>query len=153
MLLVGKTNYSRLISLMDDYTKRIKRYHRFDIQIIPEIKNKGKMNENIQKQKEGLLIREQMKAGDCVVLLDEKGKSYDSIGFSQYIDQKKSSSHKRLVFVVGGPYGFSEAVYALAQEKIALSNMTFSHQMVRVFFLEQLYRANTLLNNEPYHHQ
>jgi 23S rRNA (pseudouridine1915-N3)-methyltransferase len=153
MLLVGKTNDSRLISLMEDYTKRIKRYHRFDIQIIPEIKNKGKMNENIQKQKEGLLIREQMKAGDCVVLLDEKGKSYDSIGFSQYIDQKKSSSHKRLVFVVGGPYGFSEAVYALAQEKIALSNMTFSHQMVRVFFLEQLYRANTLLNNEPYHHQ
>ncbi len=111
------------------------------------------MNENIQKQKEGLLIREQIKAGDWVVLLDEKGKSYDSIGFSQYIDQKKSSSHKRLVFVVGGPYGFSEAVYALAQEKIALSNMTFSHQMVRVFFLEQLYRANTLLNNEPYHHQ
>ena len=153
MLLVGKTNDSRLISLMEDYTKRIKRYHRFDIQIIPEIKNKGKMNENIQKQKEGLLIREQIKAGDCVVLLDEKGKSYDSIGFSQYIDQKKSSSHKRLVFVVGGPYGFSEAVYALAQEKIALSNMTFSHQMVRVFFLEQLYRANTLLNNEPYHHQ
>jgi len=153
MLLVGKTNDSRLISLMEDYTKRIKRYHRFDIQIIPEIKNKGKMNKNIQKQKEGLLIREQIKAGDWVVLLDEKGKSYDSIGFSQYIDQKKSSSHKRLVFVVGGPYGFSEAVYALAQEKIALSNMTFSHQMVRVFFLEQLYRANTLLNNEPYHHQ
>lgn len=153
LVLVGKNNDSRLISLMEDYTKRINRYHRLDIQIIPELKNKGKMSENIQKQKEGQLIIEKLKAGDWVVLLDEKGKSFNSIGFSQYINAKRSSSHKRMVFVVGGPYGFSEEMYARGQEKIALSNMTFSHQMVRLFFLEQLYRANTLLNNEPYHHK
>lgn len=153
LVLVGKNNDSRLISLMEDYTKRINRYHRLDIQIIPELKNKGKMSENIQKQKEGQLIIEKLKAGDWVVLLDEKGKSFNSIGFSQYINAKRSSSHKRIVFVVGGPYGFSEEMYARGQEKIALSNMTFSHQMVRLFFLEQLYRANTLLNNEPYHHK
>ena len=138
---------------MDDYTKRINRYHRLDIQIIPELKNKGKMSENIQKQKEGQLIIEKLKAGDWVVLLDEKGKSFNSIGFSQYINAKRSSSHKRMVFVIGGPYGFSQKMYARGQEKIALSNMTFSHQMVRLFFLEQLYRANTLLNNDPYHHK
>ena len=153
LVLVGKNNDSRLISLMEDYTKRINRYHRLDIQIIPELKNKGKLSENIQKQKEGQLIIEKLKAGDWVVLLDEKGKSFNSIGFSQYINAKRSSSHKRMVFVVGGPYGFSEEMYARGQEKIALSNMTFSHQMVRLFFLEQLYRANTLLNNEPYHHK
>ena len=111
------------------------------------------MSENIQKQKEGQLIIEKLKAGDWVVLLDEKGKPFNSIYFSQYINAKRSSSHKRMVFVVGGPYGFSEEMYYRGQEKIALSNMTFSHQMVRLFFLEQLYRANTLLNNEPYHHK
>jgi 23S rRNA (pseudouridine1915-N3)-methyltransferase len=153
LLLVGKTNDSRLISLMEDYTQRINRYQRFEIQIIPELKNKGKMSENIQKQKEGQLIVEKIKGGDWVVLLDEKGKSFDSIGFSKYLNSKRSSSHKRLIFIVGGPYGFSEEVYTIAHEKIALSSMTFSHQMVRLFFLEQLYRANTLLNNEPYHHQ
>ena len=153
LVMVGKNNDSRLISLMDDYTKRINRYHRLDIQIIPELKNKGKMSENIQKQKEGQLIIEKLKVGDWVVLLDEKGKSFNSICFSQYINAKRSNSHKRMVFVIGGPYGFSEEMYDRGQEKIALSNMTFSHQMVRLFFLEQLYRANTLLNNEPYHHK
>ncbi len=153
LVLVGKTNDSRMISLMEDYSKRINRYHRLDIQIVPELKNKGKMSEKIQKQKEGVLILDKLKAGDWVILLDEKGKSFDSVGFSQYINAKRSGTHKRMVFVVGGPYGFSEEMYARGQEKIALSSMTFSHQMVRVFFLEQLYRANTLLNNEPYHHK
>ena len=153
LLLVGKTNDPRMISLMEDYTTRINRYHRLDIQIIPEIKNKGKMSKNTQKQKEGELIIEKLKTGDWVILLDEKGKSFDSIGFSQYINVKRSGTHKRMVFVVGGPYGFSEALYARGQEKIALSSMTFSHQMVRLFFLEQLYRANTILKNEPYHHK
>jgi 23S rRNA (pseudouridine1915-N3)-methyltransferase len=138
---------------MEDYTKRINRYHRLDIQVVPELKNKGKMSEKIQKQKEGALILEKLKAGDWVILLDEKGKTFDSIGFSQYINTRRSGSHKRMVFIVGGPYGFSEEMYARGQEKIALSSMTFSHQMIRVFFLEQLYRANTLLNNEPYHHK
>ncbi|NCF31726.1 MAG: 23S rRNA (pseudouridine(1915)-N(3))-methyltransferase RlmH [Bacteroidetes bacterium] len=153
LVLVGKTNDSRMISLMEDYTKRINRYHRLDIQVVPELKNKGKMSEKIQKQKEGALILEKLKAGDWVILLDEKGKTIDSIGFSQYINTRRSGSHKRMVFIVGGPYGFSEEMYARGQEKIALSSMTFSHQMIRVFFLEQLYRANTLLNNEPYHHK
>ena len=138
---------------MEDYTKRINRYHRLDIQVVPELKNKGKMSEKIQKQKEGALILEKLKAGDWVILLDEKGKTFDSIGFSQYINTRRSGSHKRMVFIVGGPYGFSEEMYARGQEKITLSSMTFSHQMIRVFFLEQLYRANTLLNNEPYHHK
>lgn len=111
------------------------------------------MSEQIQKHKEGALILEKLKPGDWVILLDEKGKSFDSIGFSQYINTRRSGSHKRMVFVVGGPYGFSDEMYARGQEKIALSSMTFSHQMIRVFFLEQLYRANTLLNNEPYHHK
>jgi 23S rRNA (pseudouridine1915-N3)-methyltransferase len=153
LVLVGKTNDSRIISLMEDYTKRINRYHRLDIQVVPELKNKGKMSEKIQKQKEGALILEKLKAGDWVILLDEKGKTFDSIGFSQYINTRRSGSLKRMVFIVGGPYGFSEEMYARGQEKIALSSMTFSHQMIRVFFLEQLYRANTLLNNEPYHHK
>ncbi|MBT4825778.1 MAG: 23S rRNA (pseudouridine(1915)-N(3))-methyltransferase RlmH [Flavobacteriaceae bacterium] len=153
LVLVGKTNDSRMISLMEDYTKRINRYHRLDIQVVPELKNKGKMSEKIQKQKEGALILEKLKAGDWVILLDEKGKTFDSIGFSQYINTRRSGSHKRMVFIVGGPYGFSEEMYARGQEKITLSSMTFSHQMIRVFFLEQLYRANTLLNNEPYHHK
>ena len=142
MVLVGKNNDSRLISIMEDYTKRIKKYHRLDIQIIPEL-----------KKKEGNLIVEKFKAGDWIILLDEKGKSFDSIGFSEYINVKRSGSHKRLVFVLGGPYGFSEEVYDRCHEKITLSRMTFSHQMIRLFFLEQLYRANTILNNEPYHHQ
>ncbi len=153
LVLVGKTKDSRMISLMEDYTKRINRYHRLDIQVIPELKNKGEMGEKIQKQKEGALILEKLKAGDWVILLDEKGKTFDSIGFSQYINTRRSGSHKRMVFIVGGPYGFSEEMYARGQEKIALSSMTFSHQMIRVFFLEQLYRVNTLLNNEPYHHK
>ena len=153
LVLVGKTNDSRMISLMEDYTKRINRYHRLDIQVVPELKNKGKMSEKIQKQKEGALILEKLKAGDWVILLDEKGKTFDSIGFSQYINTRRSGSHKRMVFIVGGPYGFSEEMYERGQEKIALSSMTFSHQMIRIFFLEQLYRANTLLNNEPYHHK
>ena len=153
IVLVGKNNDSRLISLMEDYTKRIKKYHRLDIQIIPELKKKEKTSKNIRKQKEGNLIIEKFKAGDWIILLDEKGKSFDSIGFSEYINVKRSGSHKRLVFVLGGPYGFSEEVYDRCHEKITLSRMTFSHQIIRLFFLEQLYRANTILNNEPYHHQ
>ena len=153
LLMIGKTNDPRMVSLMENYIKRINRYHRLDIQIIPEIKNKGKMSEKIQKQKEGELILEELKKGDWVILLDEKGKSFDSIGFSQYINLKRSIALRRMVFVIGGPYGFSDSLYARGQEKIALSSMTFSHQMIRLFFLEQLYRANSILKNEPYHHK
>ena len=153
LVLVGKTNDPRIISLIEEYTKRINRYHRLDIQVIPELKNKGKISEKIQRQKEGAMVLEKLKTSDWVILLDEKGKGFDSIDFSKYINTRRSGSHKRMVFIVGGPYGFSEEMYARGQEKITLSSMTFSHQMIRVFFLEQLYRANTLLNNEPYHHK
>jgi len=153
LILVGKTNDPRIISLTEEYTKRINRYHRLDIQVIPELKNKGKISEKIQRQKEGAMVLEKLKTSDWVILLDEKGKGFDSIDFSKYINTRRSGSHKRMVFVIGGPYGFSEEMYARGREKIALSSMTFSHQMIRVFFLEQLYRANTLLNNEPYHHK
>ena len=153
LVLIGKTNDSRITSMMEEYSARINRYHRLNIQIIPQIKNKRKMSENIQKKKEGQLIIEKLKLGDWVILLDEKGKSFDSIGFSQYIKNKRSGSYKRVVFVVGGPYGFSKDMYERSHEKIALSKMTFSNQMVRLFFLEQLYRANTILKNEPYHHK
>jgi 23S rRNA (pseudouridine1915-N3)-methyltransferase len=153
LILVGKTNDPRIISLTEEYTKRINRYHRLDIQVIPELKNRGKISEKIQRQKEGAMVLEKLKTSDWVILLDEKGKGFDSIDFSKYINTRRSGSHKRMVFVIGGPYGFSEEMYARGREKIALSSMTFSHQMIRVFFLEQLYRANTLLNNEPYHHK
>ena len=153
LVLVGKTNDPRIISLTEEYTKRINRYHRLDIQVIPELKNRGKISEKIQRQKEGAMVLEKLKTSDWVILLDEKGKGFDSIDFSKYINTRRSGSHKRMVFVIGGPYGFSEEMYARGREKIALSSMTFSHQMIRVFFLEQLYRANTLLNNEPYHHK
>ena len=153
LVLVGKTNDSRIISLMEDYIKRINRYHRLEIQIVPELKKKGKISEKIQKQKEGASILEKLKPGDWTIILDERGKSFDSVSFSKYISNRRSCAHKRMVFVVGGPYGFSDEIYDRCQEKIALSSMTFSHQMVRLFLLEQLYRANTLLNNEPYHHK
>ena len=153
LVLVGKTNDSRIISLMEDYIKRINRYHRLEIQIVPELKKKGKKNEKIQKQKEGASILEMLNPGDWTVILDERGKSFDSVSFSKYINNKRYCTHKRMVFVVGGPYGFSDEIYDRCQEKIALSSMTFSHQMVRLFLLEQLYRANTILNNEPYHHK
>ena len=153
LVLVGKTNDSRIISLMEDYIKRINRYHRLEIQIVPELKKKGKQNEKIQKQKEGASILEMLKPGDWTIILDERGKLFDSVSFSKYINNKRSCAHKRMVFVVGGPYGFSDEIYDRCQEKIALSSMTFSHQMVRLFLLEQLYRANTLLNYEPYHHK
>ena len=152
LVLVGKTNDSRIASLMEDYIKRINRYNRLEIQIVSELKKKGKINEKIQKQKEGVSILKKLKPGDWTIILDERGKSFDSISFSEYINNRRSSAHKRMVFIVGGPFGFSDEIYNRCQEKIALSSMTFSHQMVRLFLLEQLYRANTLLNNEPYHH-
>ena len=153
LVLVGKTNDSIIISLMEDYIKRINTYHCLEIQIVPELKKKGKQNEKIQKQKEGASILEMLKPGDWTIILDERGKLFDSVSFSKYINNKRSCAHKRMVFVVGRPYGFSDEIYDRCQEKIALSSMTFSHQMVRLFLLEQLYRANTLLNNEPYHHK
>lgn len=152
-IVIGKTNQSALIQLIDDYQRRLKHYTNFESLTIPELKNSKNISEKEQKDKEGELIIKQLEQGDEVILLDEKGKEYTSVAFSEFIAKKMMSSNKRMVFVVGGPYGFSENVYARANALISLSAMTFSHQMIRLIFVEQLYRAFTILKGEPYHHE
>lgn len=153
LLAIGKTDNKALQALIDDYSKRLSFYVKFDLEIIPDIKNTKNLSESQQKEKEGELILSKISAADQLVLLDENGNSFSSIGFSDYLQKKMNSGIKTLVFVIGGPYGFSEEVYTKAQGKISLSAMTFSHQMVRLFVIEQLYRGFTILRNEPYHHQ
>ena len=153
LLLVGKTDEGSLQGLIDNYIKRLNHYNRFEVEILPDLKNTKSLSLEQQKQKEGKLILEKLNASDFLVLLDENGKQYSSEAFSEYIQKRLNSGMKQLIFVVGGPYGFSEEVYARAQGKVSLSKMTFSHQMVRLFFVEQLYRAFTILKNEPYHHK
>ncbi len=138
---------------MDDYIKRLGFYISFEILIIPDLKKTKSLTETQQKQKEGELLLKHLEPSDEVILLDEKGKSYSSVAFSEVLQKKMNSGIKNLVFIIGGPYGFSEEVYSRANGKISLSAMTFSHQMVRLFFIEQLYRAFTILKNEPYHHR
>ena len=153
LLAIGKTDNKQLIQIIDTYQKRLKFYIKFDFEIIPDIKNAKNLSEAQQKQKEGELILSKTNSSDFLVLLDENGKQMDSVTFSGYLQKHMNSGLKQLVFVIGGPYGFSQEVYAKAQGKISLSKMTFSHQMVRLFFIEQLYRAFTILRNEPYHHK
>ena len=153
ILTIGKTDNKALQSLIDDYTKRLSFYIKFDLEIIPDIKNVKNLSESQQKEKEEELILAKLVPTDQLILLDEKGTTFSSIGFSDYLQKKMNSGAKTLVFVIGGPYGFSDEVYQKAQGKISLSLMTFSHQMVRLFFIEQLYRGFTILRNEPYHHQ
>ncbi|WP_353778002.1 23S rRNA (pseudouridine(1915)-N(3))-methyltransferase RlmH [Winogradskyella sp. 3972H.M.0a.05] len=153
LLAIGKTDDKNLQSLIDDYQKRLGYYIKFDFEIIADIKNAKSLSEAQQKQKEGELILSKVTNSDALVLLDENGKQMDSVAFSNYLQKYMNSGIKRLVFVIGGPYGFSEAVYQKAQGKLSLSKMTFSHQMVRLFFIEQLYRGFTILRNEPYHHR
>ena len=153
LVAIGKTDNKALQSLIDDYTKRLSFYIKFELDIIPDIKNVKNLSESQQKEKEGELILAKITPTDHLILLDENGKNYSSIGFSAELQKKMNSGVKTLVFVIGGPYGFSDAVYAKAQGKISLSLMTFSHQMVRLFFIEQVYRGFTILKNEPYHHQ
>ena len=153
LLTIGKTDNKALQSLIDDYTKRLSFYIKFDLEIIPDIKNVKNLSESQQKEKEGELILAKLTSTDQLILLDEKGTTFSSVGFSDYLQKKMNSGAKTLVFVIGGPYGFSDEVYQKAQGKISLSLMTFSHQMVRLFFIEQLYRGFTILRNEPYHHQ
>jgi len=153
LLAIGKTDDKALQSLIDDYSKRLSFYIRFDLEIIPDIKNAKNLSEILQKEKEGELILSKITATDQLILLDENGKTYSSISFADELQKKMNSGVKTLVFVIGGPYGFSESVYKKAAGKISLSHMTFSHQMVRLFFIEQLYRGFTILKNEPYHHQ
>jgi 23S rRNA (pseudouridine1915-N3)-methyltransferase len=153
LIAIGKTDNKALQTLIDDYSKRLSFYIKFDLEIIPDIKNVKNLSENQQKEKEGELILGKLSATDQLILLDENGTTYSSVGFSDYLQKKMNSGIKTLVFVIGGPYGFSEEVYKKAQGKISLSEMTFSHQMVRLFVIEQLYRGFTILKNEPYHHQ
>lgn len=153
LLAIGKTDNKALQSLIDDYAKRLSFYVKFDLEIIPDIKNVKNLSESQQKEKEGELILAKLTPTDQLILLDENGTPFSSVGFSDYLQKKMNSGAKTLVFVIGGPYGFSNEVYQKAQGKISLSLMTFSHQMVRLFFIEQLYRGFTILRNEPYHHQ
>ncbi len=153
LVVIGKTDAGYLIEAIEDYKSRLKHYIPFEMEVIPDVKNAKNLSEAQQKEKEGEMILKMVQPGDYLVLLDDKGKEYTSMQFSAYIEKKMHTVPKRLVFVVGGPYGFSEAVYGAASEKISLSKMTFSHQMVRLIFIEQIYRAMTILNHEPYHHE
>lgn len=153
LLVIGKTDASYIRAGIEEYEKRLKRYLPFEMKVLPDVKNAKNLTESLQKEKEAEMILEQLQPTDWVVVLDEKGKQNTSVEFSNYLAQKMLGGIKRLVFVVGGPYGFADSVYQRANEKIALSKMTFSHQMVRLIFVEQIYRAMTILKGEPYHHE
>ncbi|XLS30448.1 23S rRNA (pseudouridine(1915)-N(3))-methyltransferase RlmH [Flavobacteriaceae bacterium M23B6Z8] len=153
LIAIGKTDDPSLENLIDIYARRLQFYTRFTLECIPDIKKAKNLSEQQQKEKEGALILSKLSSSDFLWLLDEKGKQFDSIEFSEALQKKMNAGTKRLVFVIGGPYGFSESVYQRANGKLALSKMTFSHQMIRLFFTEQLYRAFTILKNEPYHHK
>lgn len=153
LMSIGKTDNPSFVQIIDNYKGRLKFYIPFEIEYIPDLKKNKNLSQKEQKQIEGKNIISRIQSNDHVVLLDDKGKQYSSINFAHFIEKKKHSVNKRIVFVIGGPYGFSEEVYSRANDKISLSKMTFTHQMVRMIFVEQLYRAMTILNNEPYHHE
>jgi 23S rRNA (pseudouridine1915-N3)-methyltransferase len=153
LLAVGKTDDKQLNDLINTYIKRLQFYIKFSFEIIPDIKNAKNISESQQKEKEGKLILNHVENSDVLVLLDENGKQYDSVLFSDILQKHMNSGIKQLIFVIGGPYGFSPEVYSRANSKLSLSKMTFSHQMIRLFFVEQLYRGFTILKNEPYHHR
>ncbi|MDO6813169.1 23S rRNA (pseudouridine(1915)-N(3))-methyltransferase RlmH [Tenacibaculum soleae] len=153
LLAIGKTDDKNLVQLIQNYQNRLKHYVKFELEIIPDIKNVKNLSEPQQKEKEGTLILTKLQNTDQLILLDDKGKDFTSVEFSKYLQKKMNSGIKQLVLVIGGPYGFSDAVYKKAQGKISLSKMTFSHQMIRLFVTEQIYRGFTILRNEPYHHE
>lgn len=153
LIAIGKTDNKNLNSLIEEYTKRLSFYIKFDLEIIPDIKNAKNLSEAQQKEKEGALILSKIAPTDLLILLDDKGKSFSSMKFAEELQKRMNAGVKTLVYVIGGPYGFSDEVYKAAQGKISLSQMTFSHQMIRLFFIEQLYRGFTILRNEPYHHE
>lgn len=150
---IGKTRKSFLIEGEGEYEKRLKKYIQLERIDIPDLKNASRMTEEQVKSEEGKLILQKLQPNGLTVLLDEKGKKFSSVLFADWIQDQMNRGYKHITFVIGGPYGFSEEVYLAANSKISLSDMTFSHQMVRLFFLEQIYRAYTILNNEPYHHE
>ncbi len=153
LLAIGKTDDKNLTVLFQNYEKRLRHYIKFEFQVIPDLKNARNLSEKEQKEKEGTLILNKIKPGDQLIVLDEKGEQYRSVDFSKFLQKKMNSGVKQIVFVIGGPYGFSEEVYRKAQGKVSFSKMTFSHQMFRLLVVEQIYRAFTILRNEPYHHE
>ncbi|HXK75722.1 MAG TPA: 23S rRNA (pseudouridine(1915)-N(3))-methyltransferase RlmH [Bacteroidaceae bacterium] len=154
LIVVGRTVDKLYVSAIDDYLKRLQRTQLpCSMQVIPELKNAKAMSNEVQKEKEGELILKALQPGDHIVLLDEHGKEMRSMEFADYLSHKMHTLPKRLVFIIGGPYGFSPAVYQAAHEKMSLSKMTFSHQMIRLFFVEQVYRAMSILQGSPYHHE
>ena len=153
LIAVGKTDNPALQQLISTYEKRLSYYINFELQLLPDIKNSKSLSEEQQKIQEGELILSYVEPSHHLILLDERGKEYTSIAFADELQKKMNTGIKQLTFVIGGPYGFSQAVYQRANSKLSLSKLTFSHQMIRLFFVEQLYRAFTILRNEPYHHQ
>lgn len=153
LIVTGKTSDKRLFSLIDDYTNRLKHYLPFEIETVPELKNAKSLTFELQKEREADMQLQRIGPSDYVVLLDEGGRELRSVEFAAYIEKMQIRLSGRLVFIVGGPYGFSPRIYARAAEKMSLSRLTFSHQMIRLLFVEQLYRAMTILRGEPYHHE
>ncbi|MDR6736052.1 23S rRNA (pseudouridine(1915)-N(3))-methyltransferase RlmH [Sphingobacterium sp. 2149] len=153
LLCIGKTDEKYLLEGIEKYTKRLKFYVNFSIVVLPDIKNVKSLSAEQQKDREALLILKQLQPQDFVVLLDEHGKEFRSLEFSAYLEKMMIQSVQHLVFVIGGPYGFDQKIYDRAKSKISLSKMTFSHQMIRLFFTEQLYRAFSIMKGEPYHHE
>lgn len=153
LVVVGKTDLKEVEALVAMYSKRIGFYTNFKIITIPDLKNRKSLSEESQKSAEGEMILKAIASSDHLVLLDERGREHTSVEFSSWLEKKMVGGVRRLVFVIGGPYGFSKGLYDRANEKISLSQMTFSHQIIRAVFTEQLYRAFTIINSEPYHHQ
>ena len=153
LIAIGKTDQNELEHLISIYQNLLSHYVRFSFEIIPDLKNSKNLSEKLQKEEEGKLILSKITPSDRLILLDEKGKEMNSVEFSEFLQKQMNSGIKRMVLVIGGPYGFSEAVYKKASGTLAFSKMTFSHQMVRLFVIEQLYRGFTILKNEPYHHR
>lgn len=152
LLAIGKTNAKYLQEGIEQYTKRLSHYIPFELKILPDVKTTKALTTDKQKEMEGEMFMSAIQQGDWVTLLDEHGKEFTSRDFASYIDKKMITISKNLIFIIGGPYGFSKAMYERANEKLSLSKMTFSHEMIRLFFVEQIYRAMTILKGEPYHH-
>lgn len=153
LLTIGKTDRSDLSALIDVYVKRLGHYLPFDLKVLPDVKRSPKTTPELQKEQEGRELLRQIEPTDWLVLFDERGGRYTSVGFADYLQEQMNRGQRRVVFAIGGAYGFSPEVYARANAQITLSSMTFSHQMVRLFAAEQLYRAMTILRGEPYHHE
>lgn len=153
LIAVGRTVEKHYIAAINEYMERTRHFLNFGMEIIPELKNTRNLSEEQQREKEGELILRALQPGDVVVLLDEHGKEMRSVEFARWMEHKMNHVNRRLVFIIGGPYGFSQAVYKASHEKVSLSKMTFSHQMIRLLFVEQLYRAMSILNGGPYHHE